>query len=154
MKNNNNETTTKTVLINLYNQHQVIHFPCIMDTHNAVYWINVDFILDFLCMYYIIIINIMSTCAEKPERLESMKKKYIWCGGFQKKKNMRIWSSIYDTTKPQELTQSRTSLNITVWGRFFVRTWTSILYPNKKFKTVQFRSAHSMLKYCTSPIIF
>lgn len=122
----NNETTTKTVLINLYNQHQVIHFPCIMDTHNAVYRINVDFILDFLCMYHIIIINILSTCAENLRDLNQWRKNIFGVAVFRKK-NIRIWSSIYDTTKPQELTQSRTSLNITVWGKFFVRTWTSIL---------------------------
>lgn len=64
-----------------------MHFPCIMDTHNALYRIYVDFILDFLCMCYIIIINIMSTCAENLKDLNQWrKKKYIWCGGFQKKK--------------------------------------------------------------------
>lgn len=36
-----------TVLINLENQYQVMHFPCIIDTHNDLYCMNVDFIFRF-----------------------------------------------------------------------------------------------------------
>lgn len=64
-----------------------MHFPCIMDTHNAVYRINVDFILDFLCMYYIIIINVMSTCAENLRDLNQWRKNIFGVAVFRKKKS-------------------------------------------------------------------